>query len=381
MLPTPLIESAAIALIGSGVTLLLGLWYLRREAQKVRDEALALSHANTWNDFDALRLPAAAWPILQQRFVSMAVEYEWFGMRRSEQFGSISDAAQKGYLLLRRNLSVGDITIDVFIWQKRLRGEQGYFASTLWEIFILLLQMDLWIKSATISSALEQSAKALTFVRHDAKNYIQLVSLLMGDISRLQPAVGNDLNRAVAPIIKRMQDVVPMMEARSKALLAGLGRGTSEPVGRQMVKVADTLRDIAQAYDLSCQINGSGEAFVDPRVLESIVENLLKNFADHGNSAHPLMIEIIPGDALLTNFTQHSDVLPDAATLLHMFEPFWTSSAAGLGLGLYQARLQAREQGGDLNVSTPGPQALCFSLTLPGATEVKPKTVAAASMS
>lgn len=351
--------------MGSGITLMLGLWYLRREAQKVRDEALALSHANTWNDFDALRLPAAAWPILQERFVSMAVEYQWFGMRRSEQFGPVVDAAQAKFPLLRRNLTVGDITIDVFIWQKRLRGEQGYFAGTLWEIFVLLLQMDLWIKSATISSALEQSSKAITFVRHDAKNYIQLVSLLMGDISRLQPAVGTEVSQAVAPIIKRMQDVLPMMEARSKSLLAGLGREEPPPGNKVEVVLEDSLQALADAYDLQLDLQGQASVSVQAQVLESVLENLLKNFSDHGDRKKPLHIQISSTHEVSIRMWQNSGVVPDTATLLHLFEPFWTSSASGLGLGLYQARLQAREQGGDLSVEAIPEQGLCFVLTLP----------------
>lgn len=366
MLPTPLIETLAVASMGSGITLMLGLWYLRREAQKVRDEALALSHANTWNDFDALRLPAAAWPILQERFVSMAVEYQWFGMRRSEQFGPLVDATQTKFQLLRRNLTVGDITIDVYIWQKRLRGEQGYFASTLWEIFVLLLQMDLWIKSATISSALEQSSKAITFVRHDAKNYIQLVSLLMGDISRLQPAVGAEVSQSVAPIIKRMQDVLPMMDARSKSLLAGLGREEPQPGTVAEIALEESLHTLADAYDLHTEIQGAASVQVHPPILESILENLLKNFSDHGDRKKPLQIQIEAGHVVSVRLWQAGGAMPDTATLLHLFEPFWTTSASGLGLGLYQARLQARDLDGDLKVEAMPEQGLCFILTLPG---------------
>ncbi len=365
MLPTLWIELLAVASVGSGITLMLALWYLRSEAQKVRDEALALLHANTWNEFDALRLPAAAWPVLQKHFVGLTVEYEWFGMRRSEQFGPLADLSE-GKEMLTRNLIVGDISVNLFIWQKRLRGEQRYFAGTLWEIFVLLLQMDLWIKSATISSALEQSSKALTFVRHDAKNYIQLVSLLMGDINRLQPQGGEPWNQAVAPVVKRMQDVVPMMEARSKALLAGLGRGEIEPMNKQAIEIDEVLAGLAEAYSLKYEIHGKGVALVDPRVMSSIVENLLKNFADHGDPTQLLEIGITAGDPLQIRFTQASHHVPDPATLLHLFEPFWTTSKAGLGLGLYQARLQAREQGGDLTVAMPDTQSLRFHLSFPG---------------
>ncbi|TAK91496.1 MAG: hypothetical protein EPO06_04440 [Burkholderiaceae bacterium] len=367
MLPTLWIEFLAVASVGSGITLMLALWYLRSESQKVRDQALALLHANTWNEFDALRLPAAAWPILQKHFVGLTVEYEWFGMRRSEQFGPV-DTLGQGKEMLTRNLAVGDITINLFVWQKRLRGEQRYFAGTLWEIFVLLLQMDLWIKSATISGALEQSSKALTFVRHDAKNYIQLVSLLMGDIGRLQPPGGQEWSQALAPIVKRMQDVVPMMEARSKALLAGLGRGETESANKQALDIAEVLAGLAEAYDLRYTIQGSGRVLADPRVLGSIVENLLKNFSDHGDPAQTLEILITTGPSIQIDFTQINHRLPDAATLLHLFEPFWTTSSAGLGLGLYQARLQAREQGGDLSVSMPDTQSLRFHLSFPSAT-------------
>jgi len=168
---------------------------------------------------------------------------------------------------------------------------------------------------------------------------------------------------------------LPMMEARGKSLLSGLGRETTEATaGREPIAVADTLREIAGAYDLRHEIRGDAQVLAHPPVFESILDNLLKNFADHGDRAQTLMIDIVPGETVRIGLCQQGGCLPDTATLLHLFEPFWTTSAAGLGLGLYQARLQARDQGGDLSVAT-NQKSLEFLLTLPNAASMEQKTV------
>ena len=56
--------------------------------------------------------------------------------------------------------------------------------------------------------------------------------------------------------------------------------------------------------------------------------------------------------------------LSDSANLLHLFEPFRSTSPRGLGLGLYQARQTARALGGDL-IATSLQGELCLELSTP----------------
>ena len=103
-------------------------------------------------------------------------------------------------------------------------------------------------------------------------------------------------------------------------------------------------------------------------VLETVLDNILKNYQDLSvrDQLPPLLIECaITEQEGMIELTLQAPAAPRAAEPERLFEPFWSSTPEGLGIGLFQARHLIAMQGGALFVSQPPDGPLCFHIRCP----------------
>ena len=130
--------------------------------------------------------------------------------------------------------------------------------------------------------------------------------------------------------------------------------------------------DMEQAgVTLSWQASGPVRAQADPVALDQILHNLL------GNALHALA-QVPVGERRLTVRAQTQGnrallsvadtgcgITPDQ--MAHLFEPFFTTRAGGLGLGLSLCETLAASQGGSLDAAHNPPRGAVFTLSRPAA--------------
>lgn len=119
-----------------------------------------------------------------------------------------------------------------------------------------------------------------------------------------------------------------------------------------------------QQFSLSI-VDGSSYALIDPGHLKQILDNLCWNALKYGNPEQ--------GKIHIQSYNAHSEIIIDvidpgsgiaATDLEHLFEPFYTTSSSGTGLGLYISRELAQLNQAKLSYHYTEPRQSCFRLSL-----------------
>jgi signal transduction histidine kinase len=350
-----MIEQVYLSLILVGVTIgsvLATLWYQSRRASMLNLELIRL---NEQNGFDMPAFLAAAWPLLAQSSLrGFGWELDWFGVRKQSHAG-----VAKGKLT-ERVLEVDEMKLSVRFYRHDGRGEQRYFEEALIETFMLLLRTDMLIKAGTTDATLSHMSKLNLFLQHDMKNiaqFIQLMSDQLGSVPAGKEHKVLDYLRMATPLIRHRADRIV------RTLTVGVG--PDEP--RHPVALRPLLVQLCELYGLAHHIEGDAMADAAGNALETVLDNILKNYQDIGlrdNLALHLGITI-GNSAGMTEIVLRSPQAPRTPAPERLFEPFWSSTPAGLGIGLYQAKHLMELHGGSLFVTEDASQTLCFHVRCP----------------
>ena len=215
--------------------------------------------------------------------------------------------------------------------------------------------------------------RQFAFVAHDVKNIVSQLSLMLKNFEKYadNPEFQKDMRETVAHSVERMRNLLGRLNSvRQQEDESGDQRASIEVRGL-LVREAQTARR-EEGPDVQVSVAaGAGHASARlPRErFASVIAHLLQNACEASGpegtvtvyleeTAREILIEIAddgPGMSL--------DFIRD-----NLFAPFRSTKRDGFGVGVYQCREFAREQGGDLDVvSSPG-SGTVMRLRLPRAT-------------
>lgn len=178
------------------------------------------------------------------------------------------------------------------------------------------------------------------------------------------------------PSDKRLLDIVNNNAQRMNILIEDILNLSRRPsTHRVEVNLADWLRELVDEYleqqtesvEIELQLQDQ-QASVDTNQLHQILWNLIANackYASPINEKLKLIIRLAKSE----QGAPHIDVIDNGEPLAdttrqHLFEPFFTTSPDGTGLGLYISRELCQSHGGALSfLSTEGGN--CFRVQLP----------------
>jgi C4-dicarboxylate-specific signal transduction histidine kinase len=184
--------------------------------------------------------------------------------------------------------------------------------------------------AAALTHELGQPLTALT-------NYARAAQLLAGagaaERARLEETLGKLVaeSRRTADVVRRLRDF--------------LQHGT---LHREVIdllplleRVIGSLSDQAADVAVRCQASGLPRVQADPLQIEIVLRNVLRNAAEAARHSPgvPLVdvtCEVQPDGVLVTISDSGPGVAPEQAELI--FEPFETSKATGMGMGLAVSR-------------------------------------------
>ncbi len=202
---------------------------------------------------------------------------------------------------------------------------------------------------------------------HELGTPLATIAVAAGELERA--LIHADLPEALddARLIRTQLD-------RARDILNRLGRRAGDPpgempermavsdlVGRALALVPGDHRGIDVRADTNAFIQGP------PSGLSEAIAGLIRNAVDAGADRVSVVASVEQGLVAITVRDSGAGIPPDV--LAHVGEPFFTtkSPGAGLGLGVFLARLLAHELGGELTLtSTPG-QGTTATLRLPAA--------------
>jgi C4-dicarboxylate-specific signal transduction histidine kinase len=166
-----------------------------------------------------------------------------------------------------------------------------------------------------------------------------------------------------AEVIKRLRGFLRKGQRRMQAL-------QPDEVAREAVRLCQWEASNRQISIDEAFAPGLPGVYADRVLLEQVLLNLLRNALDANRDAHPhepSRIELSAreeGGQLCIRVTdQGAGVAADA--LAHIFTPFYTSKAEGLGLGLSMSRSIIEGFGGSLEAHPDPGGGLCLECRLP----------------
>lgn len=351
-----MIEQVYLSLILIGLTIgsvLAALWYKARRASMLN---LALIRLNEQHGFDTPALLAHAWPLLARSSLR-GIEWhlDWFGVSKHGQSGVTRGRVTE------RAIEVGEMKLVLRCFRHEGRGEQRYFEEALIETFTLLLRTDMLIKAATTDATLAHMSRLNLFLQHDMKNIAQFIQL-MGDQLASVPA-GKEHK-----VLDYLRVATPLIRHRADRIVRTLTLGAAPVEPCRAVQLRALVQQLCDLYQLQHLIDGDAEVQIAGNSLEVVLDNILKNYQDLAvrENLVDLRIQVqITHDDSIVEMTIKA---PGAGTVSdpeRLFEPFWSNTRDGLGIGLYQAQHLMKLQGGALFASADAARVLCFHVRCP----------------
>lgn len=348
-------------LIIIGISILAATGWLLHQYRMQVLRTQELIHLNEQLAYDLPDFLRQCWPTLKKGdFTGMSWQLDWFGTLVSEDSGQLSGQ------VLEKRFEVQEITLVIRLFRDKKGWEQQYFSNALADNFFLLVRMNLWIKLGTVQGTFDQTAKMTVFLKHDVKNMVQLLSLSADQLQSTQSGQEGKL-------LHSLREAIPAVRDRAEHMLRALGdkpgpQKQPDLLRESALPLQAILQQAASIYELPVYIQGQAFVPIEKDRLLSIIDNLLGNYSRQGRKLSgkgPELHILIKkqGDKVVTTIEDiHGKPFPWPERL---FEPFWSEHGGGRGIGLYQARQQAKAAGGDLSARASPDTPLQFSLTLP----------------
>ncbi len=351
-----MIEQLYLAFILTGITIavvLAVLWYQARKASRLN---LSLIRLNEQHNYDTPVFLSQAWAVLQQAGLNgLSWQLDWFGIIKQEMYG------QESPLQTHRQIDVGEMKLTLSFYQLNKRGEQRYFEETLIATFLLLLRTDMLIKANAIDATFAHMSRLNLFLQHDMKNIAQFIQLMADQLVSV-PA-GKEMQ-----VLTHLRHATPLIRHRADRIVNSLTAPQQTNEAARLIDLSALLNELCGLYELQTEITGNASIHAIGTTIDTALDNILKNYHDASVREHqpkPLMKIAIESDAQQVHIRIHADNDSRTPALERLFEPFWSSDAGGLGIGLYQAKQMLEMQGGSLQVSQDHALHLHFTINLP----------------
>lgn len=197
------------------------------------------------------------------------------------------------------------------------------------------------------------------FVAHDIKNIVSQLSVMVRNFERHydNPAFRDDIQTTINNAVDRLQEMLKRL-ARFEA-----GEAALEP--QEDLRAYDMVREqvAERAASAPCPVRLAADAAAkDARIRTSrerftvVLGHLLSNACEANGSSGSVQVSMAMSDReIVLDISDEGPGMSFEFVRDYLFQPFRTTKASGYGVGAYQCREFAREQGGDLDViSSPG---------------------------
>lgn len=352
---------AAALMLAAGLSIAVSLLWLRRLSRLHRQQIDRLLALQAQLQEDPLgTLLRHQQTLLQVGLHSLDWQGSWYGAPIAASLGPQIPAAvpsdapptrRQGQRLHQQVLSqrfrYDDISLDLRIGLQGLRGERLLFAMQAAQVLFAMLQGALAARQLALLAAVNQRAQVSIFLQHDMRNLAQWVELVADDFATAE----NDEQLMLRARRLRSNAALAAQRAQrmAQALLNPVGR-PSELAPLTEIDLAAQILQAGQMHQVEIDLAGAATLQWDAAALATVLDNVLGNVSNLSRqrllTAHCQVTLVEQGPAVWVHFdTPH---LPLEIPLEKLFEPWASSGALNQGLGLYQARQQAKKAGADL---------------------------------
>lgn len=327
----------ALGLLLVGITLFAVILYLRLQSNRLRDYLLKLYLINRQVNQDVLDFVDQAWPILEAAgFKSLQGEIQWFGERKAIQHG---ESGTESYPI---SIAEWGISIRLNLTSGRIRGENLLLANLVLQNFKVLLELDVSGKTSEFLLSQKRLEKYQLFVQHDIKNIAQFIVLLSEQVK------GSKTDVQKVALVDHLQTMMPTVTERADKTIKQMTQPNKPLQDIEAFSFAEEVHKLAKGLELNYHLQGDVRCELSRTLFDQVVKSVLENFKDHGCYEKQVHIEI--SEACEVRFYIEEKGFELNVPVERLFEPFWSTSDSGMGLGLFIARELLSTIGGSIQL-------------------------------
>jgi putative PEP-CTERM system histidine kinase len=216
--------------------------------------------------------------------------------------------------------------------------------------------------SLAVSRQFESFNRMSTFVVHDLKNLVSQLSLLLvnAEKHKANPAFQSDMLETLAHSLAKMNH-----------MLLKLGRDqtaeSSAPMHLDRLLARAVQAHAGSEPRPSLELRAAGlMVLADSQRLERVVGHLIQNAIEATPRNGHVAVRLHAGEgAAIIEISDTGHGMSDQFMRERLFQPFVSTKAAGMGIGVFESREYLREIGGQLQVTSAPSEGSTFSITLP----------------
>lgn len=351
-----MIENIYILFIFTGVIIILVSLYFKKLANKASKMTLEIIELNEQLKYDPYKFINEVFRHLKK----IKIEDYSYEIVFGSKFERKKTTQKRG---ISKSFIGDDYSIYIEIVPKKFNWERKYIYLLILETLFLLLKIDILIKIKTLNETFSNIAKLQTYIQHDIKNIAQFIQALSYNVKNVKTLEDEHmfityLKESSHAIFLKANNIINMLEIKPE-------KGESiilqdEP---KYIDIRKSLEDLARFYNLKCEIKGNASVYGEESKVISILDNLLKNIYDKSFQEDiKCSIEIYEeNDSVITTISDTGSHIED---IQKIFEPFYTTKNAGLGIGLYQANNLLVRMGGTIEAKNTD-DGVRFDITMP----------------
>ncbi|MCP4633516.1 MAG: PEP-CTERM system histidine kinase PrsK [candidate division Zixibacteria bacterium] len=205
-----------------------------------------------------------------------------------------------------------------------------------------------------------------TFVVHDLKNAVSMLSLLLKNAEKniSKPEFQTEAMKTISGAVNKMAVVISKFSSPAQQLNI---RKTLFPASHPVDEVIKTSQiDRITQIDFSFEYAEEFSVNSDFNIIDKILSNMIVNAieAQNGKGAIDVVVKT-EKESVIYSVSDKGPGMSQDFIQRKLFKPFETTKKKGLGIGMYQCKEMAKALGGELKVESEIGNGSTFFLVLP----------------
>jgi putative PEP-CTERM system histidine kinase len=273
-------------------------------------------------------------------------------------------------------LIVNDAVVGIVVFGRQL-SRDGFIYEDYDLMKTLARQAALSIANLRLSEELSEArevaavARISSFVVHDLKNLTSMLSLVLDNAGDFigEPDFQRDMLETVRKAVSRMRDLMQKLKRIPEKQVLNATPADIDCLARDTIGELKGLRP-----EVEIRYRGApAVTMADVEEIKKVILNLVLNALDAVNGKG--IIDVSAGHEKGMAYVRVKDNgcgMEEEFVKNHLFKPFRTTKAKGMGIGLYQCRQIIDAHNGSMEVESIKDKGSAFTVYLPAGEEVSP---------